>query len=186
MLTTTKAAQALTFSWDPLSSPAGPLMSLSQVLETGGTGDTALTARRAAPQNDFRVGHFPEQLRRRLTPASDTRVALAIAPNAIPSMNNFNGESVDINTTLGSEQWAYKKTWRLSTTVSYVSDATDYTQTNVNLAFSDQFNAGAAVSNIKMIQVTATDITPNSVGSQVRLTTYSSNIGETEFFKRRY
>jgi prepilin-type N-terminal cleavage/methylation domain-containing protein len=186
MLTTTKASQVLTFPWDPLSSPAGGLMSLSQVLETGVAGDSELTARRAAPEDDFRVGHFPEQLRRRLTPSSDQRIANAIAASPIPSMNNFNGESVEINATAGQEQWAYKKRWRLSTTVSYISDATVYTDENITFNFSDVFNAAAPVSNIKMIQVTATDITPNSTADQVRLTSYSSNIGETEFYKRRY
>ena len=189
MITTTKASQVLTFPWDPLSSPAGTLMSLSQVLETGGTGAADLTTRRAAPQDDFRLGHFPEQLRRRATPSSDQRTALAIAANVIPSMNNFNAESVDINASAGQEQWAYKKRWQVNTTVSYVPDmtaATDYADENITFNFSDVFNAAAPVSNIKMIQVTATDITPNSAGNQVRLTSYSSNIGETEFYKRRY
>lgn len=188
MITSTKASQILTFPWDPNSPPEGTLMSTSQVLETGGTGDSELTTRRAAPQDDFRVGHFPEQLRRRLTPSSAARTALAIAPNAIPSMNDFNGESLPIIPAAGNH-WTYKKSWRVDTTVSYVSDTATYAGVLgvINdFSFSNVVNAAAPVSNIKMIRVTATDTTPNSTGSAVVLTSYSANIGEAEFFKRRY
>jgi len=179
MLTTTKVSQALTFPWDPASSSeAAGLMSASQVLDTplppAGLG-------RNAADPDFRIGHFPAQLRRRLTPPTLPRAASAIGAGA-NSISSLDGDTENIGAVGG--QFAYKKQWQLVTAVSYVTDAAAYGGTAINFDF-DTAAAGGAT-NIKMVRVTATDTTPGSAGNQVVLTSYSSNIGEAEFYKRRY
>lgn len=193
MLSATKIAQALTFQWANNSSDSGvaSLISKSQVLNTGGDGELFL--RRAAPNNDFRIGHFPEKLRRRLTPASNPRAAGAIGGNVIPAtnINSFNGETDVIPA--GDPQYSFKKQWTVTAAVSYVSDTATYLgttvagSTTVNYNFPTSSHIGTT--NIKMVRVTATDGTTTTLGAtgnQVVLTSYSCNIGEAEFYKRRY
>lgn len=187
LLSTTKVAQVLTFPWDQQSSPGGVLMSTSQVLETVGV--AAPAGLRRVGVTDFRVGHFQEQLRRRLTPNSDQRTATAVGTVtvAVPNINDFHNEILDLNATPGFEEFAYKKAWRTTTDISYVSDATDYTQENIIFNFSDV--GGAALTNIKKVRVSTRDRTVATLGvngNQVDLTSYSANIGESEFYKRRY
>ena len=177
LITTTKVSQALTFPWDPNSSPGGALMSLSNVLDTGSA--SAGVARVAG--TDFRVGHFQETIRRRMTPVSAPRAALAIA-GGTNSVANQHG-NVEV---LGGGQYTYKKQWSAATTVTYVSDFTDFTQTAIAYDFPTNAGAGGGTTNIKMIQVIATDVTPGSAGNSIELTSYASNIGEQEFYKRRY
>ena len=185
LLATTKAAQVLTFAWDQQSSPGGVLMSTSQVLGTVASPDGL----GRAGVSDFRVGHFQEQLRRRLTPNSDPRSAtvVGVVNVPVPNINDFHNETFPIVSTPGSEEYAYKKSWNITTDVSYVSDDTNYTQENIGFNFSDV--GGAVPTNIKKVRVTATDTTATTLavnGNQVVLTSYSANIGETEFYKRRY
>ena len=188
MLTTTKVSQVLTHPWDPNSSPAGALMSMSQVLDTA-NGHADLDARRADPDADFRVGHFPEKLRRRLSPSNAIRAASAPG-GALNSISGFNGTTDNVGVAFGA--FSYKKQWEVNTTVSYVADspvAPGYVGDaagEVRYDFSDASLPGGQTSNIKMVQVTATDMTNGVAGDQVVLTSFSSNIGEAEFFKRRY
>lgn len=156
-------------------------MSTSQVLETGGDNDFDRNG-----TSDFRVGHFPEQLRRRLSPNSAQRNASAIGvgPNSISGQDG----TVD-NIGAVNGRYAYKKQWRTNTSVAYVSDNAVYAGVGgvINgFDFSTAPLAGGATSNIKMVRVTATDMTAGAASNQVVLTSYSSNIGEAEFFKRRY
>lgn len=186
MLTTTKISQVLTYPWDENSSPLGTLMSTSQVLNTA-SGDGEL----ARAFTDFRLGHFPDELRRRMTPASNPGIALAIGGTAGSNIGAFNGTietiggAADGNMTVG-----YKKRYQTTTTVSYVSDATDYTQNDIVFNFSDTPGAvtAAGATNIKMVQVTTDerDAADTAWIPIVRMSAYSTNIGEAEFAKRRY
>jgi len=194
MLTTTKIAQALTFYWDVNSQPLAGAATTSLVLNTNG--DAELSARdflRDSAGNvlvpnvlsDFRVGHFQEQLRRRLTPASNQLAAAAIGGYVNPSnsISDLNGDFQAIGIAAG--QTSYKKQWQLTTLVTYVADNTNYAASNIAFNFSTAPIAGPT--NIKMVQITAIDVTPGAPVSQgVRLYSYSANIGEAEFFKRRY
>jgi len=183
LLTATRVSQVLSFPWDINSSPPalGAFMSTSQVLETGGDNDFNRSG-----ISDFRVGHFPEQLRRRLSPNSAPRNASAIGvgPNSISGQH---GTSDNVGAVNG--RYAYKKQWEVNTSVAYVSDNAVYAGVGgvINgFNFSTAPLGGGATSNIKMVQVTATDMTAGVTGNQVVLTSYSSNVGEAEFFKRRY
>ena len=182
MLTSTKVSQVLTYPWDANSSPGGGLMTMTQALETGILGAADLTARQAPPNGNFRIGHFTQKLRRRLTPVTAPRTAGAIGAAFDGSISGFNTNSENIAAVDG--QYSYKKQWRLDTVVTYVEDNATYTNTNVALDFPDVGVAGPT--NIKMVEVTATDVTPNSAGDTIVLRSYSSNIGEAEFYKRRY
>ena len=184
LLTTTKVAQTLTFPWDPNSSPGGELMSTSRVLETRAAQPAGLAR---VGTKDFRIGHFPEMLRRRLSPNSSPATASIIGAGN-NSISSLDGDSENIVATAGSEQFAYKKQWELNTTILYVADAATYQNSVINDFDFSRTDAGPTPTNIKMVQITATDITPNSAGNgnRMRLWSFSSNIGEAEFFKRRY
>jgi len=172
-LTSTKISQMLTFSWDPLSPPLGALMSTANALDVAGG---------AAPRvagTDFRVGHFPGTLRRRMTPASAPRAAGAIAAGAAASINDFNGNIV----TMGAPSArGFKRDFRLTTVVRYVTEPANYNATTIV----NNFGTPSGVSNIKMIRVSTDEQINGAWVPSIRLSSFSSNIGEAEFFKRRY
>ncbi len=185
MLTTQKIAMILTNSWDPSSSPTN-VMSTDQVLNTGGDPDLVRNG-----ITDFRFGHFEDELRRRMTPFSIQRSAEpAIGAGAAINIGTFNGtqETVAATNSLG-----LKKQYRLDTVVSYVADAADYNNplnTNIAFNFSDVPVVGTS-RNIKMIQVTAWELDNTNPAAAVwndiiRMNSYASNVGEFEFYKRRY
>ena len=180
MMTTTQTAQVLTHSWDANSSPLGTLLSTSEVVDIPGSVGGALDR---VAGTDFRVGHFfNEGLRRRMTPASNPRASMGIN-SAFLNLGSLNG-NVQTVTAADVSNSSYKKQFQITTNVSYVTDVTDYTASNIVFNFS----TGAIVgpTNIKMIQVTTLDTTPGGMGNSIQLTSYSANIGEAEFFKRRY
>ena len=179
MLTTTKIAQILTYPWDANSSPLGVLMSTSQVLGT--VANPPLGLERNAT-TDFRIGHFPNQLRRRMTPFSNERNATGIGGIFGSNISSFNGDQVTIGAA-GADQ-VYKKQYRMTTTVTYVTDNTNY---GLNIITFDFNTTATGLSNIKMVQVTTDE--QDTTGTWipiVQMTSYSTNIGEAEFYKRRY
>ena len=180
MLTTTKVAQALTFAWDENSTQGG-FFTLSNVVSVPGA-DTDLDRN----TSDFRVGHFQEKLRRRMTPATAERNATTI--NASIGGISIAAQDGNVENIGGiGGQYAYKKQWQLVTTVAYINDGATYNNNVINdFNFTTVPLAAGALSNIKMVTVTATDNTPGAAGTQVVLRSFSSNIGETEFYKRRY
>ncbi len=174
-LTSTKISQILTFTWDPLSSPLGVLMSTSNALDIAGGG--------AAPRvvaTDFRVGHFQNELRRRMTPFTNPRFAGAIVGGgATGSINDFDGNVV----TLGAPTArGFKRDFRLTTTVSYVAEPANYNATII----ANNFGTASGTSNIKMVQIATDEQINGAWVPAIQLSSFSSNIGEAEFFKRRY
>ncbi len=181
MLTTTKISQILTFPWDASSSPSGALiMSTSQVLNTAG--DTDLNRNGIS---DFRIGHFQDELRRRMSPESTPRAAGAIG--GVNNIGRFNGETVTVGAG-GSKAAGYKKEYQTTSLVSYVADAADYnTATNTNLSFNFTTADPGTTTNIKMVQVSTSEMDPAGAWIPIiQMTSYSANIGEAEFFRRRY
>jgi len=180
MLTTTKIAQILTYPWDVSSSPpiVGGLMSTSQVVNTNGD---PLLARNGT--TDFRIGQFQDELRRRMTPRSAQRAAGAIGGAAGSNIGAFDGDIETVGA-VGSVQ-GYKKQYRMTTSVSYVTDIAAYNANTINFNFSTGALGGPT--NIKMVQVSTDELTPAGAWIPIiQMTSYSANIGEAEFYKRRY
>jgi len=174
MITSTKVSQVLTYQWDPNSPP--PLAGITTASEVVATaaGDPALEQR----NGNYRIGHIQEKLRRRTGPRNAS--AIGAGGNSISS---YVGGAVNVVNPAGS-QTGYKKQWQITTVVSYVSDIAAYGGNAINYNFPSVPTGGPT--NIKMVQVTALDQTPGASADQVVLTSYSSNIGEAEFYKRRY
>ncbi len=183
MLTSTKVAQVLTYPWDQNSAPDA-IMSTSQALNTGGDGDLGRNG-----ATDFRVGHFPGEMRRRLTPNSNARNASAIGGAAGTNMGAFDGTNVQIGAANATQ--GYKKVYRLTTAVTYIGDGANYnTPANTNIAYdfnSTDIGGGGGTTNVKMVEVTTEEQDPTGAWIEIiKLSSFSSNIGEAEFFKRRY
>jgi len=180
MLTTTKIAQILTYSWDQSSSPT-TVMSTSQVLDTShGDSDFDRNA------SDFRVGHFQDELRRRMTPNSSTRTAGTIGGAAGTNIGAFNNDVETVGTPNNPQ--GYKKQYRTTTTVRYVSDAANYGDNNISFDFSTTAGLSTTNStNLKMVQVSTDEMdTAGAWVPIIQMTSFSANIGEAEFYKRRY
>jgi len=111
--------------------------------------------------------------------------------SAIGGTNNigaFDGTSVQVGTA-GSDR-GYKKQYQLNTSVQYISDTAIYNPaaagSTINFDYNTTVLAGTT-SNIKMVTVSTQE--KNNAGEWVniiQMTSFSSNIGEAEFFMRRY
>lgn len=187
MITSTKISQVLTYPWDVQSSPTGTLMSTSQVLDTL---NTPLGLERNAT-TDFRIGHFRQALRRRMTPNSFPRTATNIGAFTTPqtSIAHFNGAADAVETSAGTPTTAtgYKKEYQLRTIVSYINDNATYSGTTINFNYDINTSSATSRTNIKMVQVITDEVNASGAATPiVSLVSFSSNIGETEFYKRRY
>lgn len=189
----TKMSQILSYRWDDNSS-LNPFVITSSNVLTVTNGDSKLDRN----ISDFRVGHIQQPLHRRMTPASTLRNASSVLGaetlNERDDIDDFIGTGVEnLIDTRSSE--GYKREYRTNTTVAYVNDSnfqnnTDYTSTTINFTFDSNTNAlaKAQTSNIKLIQISTDQYNINTAQWEpiLVLRAYSCNIGETDFYKRRY
>jgi len=191
MITTTKISQILTYPWDPQSNQIGLGLSSSQVLGTAIV--LPATGLERSPGLDFRAGHFQLALRRRMTPVNNARNATAVnaaVAGALTNLNDFDNTNVNILGASGA--LAYKSPYRLRTTVNYITDALNVNTYNTagvtNLAFDYNMTDPGITTNIKVVRVLTQQQNINTLvwTPVVELVSFSCNIGETSFYKRRY
>jgi hypothetical protein len=186
----TKISQILTYSWDENSAPDTVVLASANVVEVTSVG---LLDRNSS---DFRVGHVPQALHRRMTPASAIRSATAIGmetdDNLLPDdIDDFNDANpVDLTSLTGAA--GYKKAYRVTTTVSYVDDynfrnATSYASGTIDFTFGTNPVVGTTT-NLKMIEISTDQNNSDGWSAEpiLVLRSYSANIGETDFYKRTY
>jgi hypothetical protein len=191
-LSSSKMSQILTFQWDNSSTPTGMgVVSTSDVVD--GTGVTAGLGRVAG--TDFRVGHFQESNHRRMTPFGTPRLAgntgTEIA-NVYDDIDDFQGLS-NVNIIISTTDTGYKKLYRADVNVSYISDGaflngTSYASNVIDFVFQTTPTSTTVPTNLKMIEVSMfQDKTgAGSWQTEVLLRAYVANIGETDYFSRRY
>jgi len=186
-LTSSKMSQALTFQWDNNSTESGMgIVSTSDVLDVTG-GDPALDRN----ISDFRRGHFQQDKHRRMTPIGITRSATAIGieGGVFDDLDDFDGlVDLDVIATTGSE--GYKKMYRADVNVSYINDsnfrnATTYASNSIDFTL-DTTPVVGTTTNIKMIAVSIEQNDTTGWQPTLLLRSYAANIGETDYFKRRY
>lgn len=186
-----KIGQILTFHWDENSPDPTTTLTAANVVGTP-NGDPELDR---VAGTDFRLGHIVQPLHRRMTSITAERNATTIVGLGVDDViddpddiDDFDG-GVNLDLITGTSVSSYKKAYRVTTDVSYVSDAADYTQSTINYTF-DVGSAATVTSdrNVKMIEL-STDQN-NSGGWSVQpilvLRAFSANIGETDFYKRTY
>lgn len=127
-----------------------------------------------------RVGHIQGQGASRRAMLTSINGAL----NATAAASNINGFDNNIqNLAVTPTDLDYILNFSLTPTISFVSDATDYSATTIAFSFSINGNA-AAVTNIKMVEMQASNPPANDINIVLRA--YSSNIGEFVLASRTY
>ena len=190
-LSSSKMSQALTFQWDNNSTESGMgTVATSDVLDVT-LGDNDLD--RAI--GDFRIGHFQEDKHRRMSPAGAPRNATAIGREGVvyDDIDDFDNVTHVMNlvsANLEVAKFQYKKSYRADIDVSYINDgnflnATTYDNNSIDFILSDV--PAGATTNIKMIEVSIDQQKPDTTWeTTILLRAYVANIGETDYFKRRY
>lgn len=187
-LTSTKMSQVLTFQWDNTSSETNTsLISTSDVVDV--TNGHALLDRN---NSDYRIGHFAEDKHRRMTPIGTPRVATAVLgteiANVYDDVDDFDG-LVDTNIMDTTSGTGYKKRYRADVNVTYISDnnflnGTNYDDNNITFVLSP--NPVGASTNLKVIEVSIDQNNSDGWARTLLLRSFVANIGETDYFKRRY
>lgn len=185
----TKVSQILTYSWDENSAPNTTVLASANVVETTSVG---LLDRNSS---DFRIGHIPQALHRRMTPSSAIRSATAVGADAddagLPDdIDDFNG-GVELGLITLTGAAGYKKAYRTDTNVTYVNDynfrnATTYASSTIDFTFGTL--AAGGTTNLKMIEMSTDQNNSDGWSAEpiLVLRSYSANIGETDFYKRTY
>lgn len=183
LIAATKMGQQLSFPWDENSQ--NPLVGTLASTEVLDVTNGALTLDRN--NSSFRIGHFEQPLRRRMTPQNFPRVASPVLGNDAFELDNAGDDLDDVVnipiTANGST--SYKQDYNISSTVIYISDnAPDYTQNSITFDYPTTA-ALAGTTNIKMITIQV-DATNTPVTNDIVFRAYSCNIGETDYYKRTY
>ena len=188
-LSAAKLSQVLSFQWDQSSSQTGNLTLETADVVTVNAGDPLLDRN----ATEFRRGHFQQSKHRKMTPQGLLeRNATAIGLEGVlyDDIDDFDG-LVNFNLIAGTSADGYKKQYRADVNVSYINDgnfvgANTYASNPLNFIFGITPMAAGATSNIKMVTVSIDQ--NNSTGWQqtLLLRAYVANIGETDYFKRRY
>ncbi|MBE0497957.1 MAG: prepilin-type N-terminal cleavage/methylation domain-containing protein [Campylobacterales bacterium] len=192
-LTSSKITQIMSFQWDNSSSETGTgMLAASDVVNV--TAGAAALVRNAT--TDFRVGHFQQDKRRRMTPVGNPRFATPVGPDVndagiFDDVDDFHGQTdaalVQSASALTSGS-GYKKAYRTNTTVTYVDDDAGGTFFNGNTVQNFIFTTAAAggTTNLKMIEVSVDQNNSGDWDTTLLLRAYVANIGETDYHKRRY
>ena len=186
-LTSSKMSQVLTYQWDDASSQAGmATVSASDVVNV--TAGDALLDRNVS---DFRVGHFQQDKHRRMSPIGGARFATAIGIEGavFDDIDDFDG-LINQNIIAATGVGGYKKSYRADVNVSYINDsnfrnATTYASNSIDFTL-DTTPVLAGTTNLKMIEVRIEQNNTTGWDPTLVLRAYVANIGETDYFKRRY
>ena len=178
-----KMMQVLSYPWDEHSTDSTNPNTYGKVVNITG-GNTNYIRKDANGTTDtassYRVGHILENNHRRFHDVSlaDANTIGALGSVTPPTaLNNVNITNAPFDNPTTS-QTGYKNNYKMDVSVNYVSDNNFAGSTFI---FSGTGNATA--SNIRLITVTIKD----SAGVPLTLLrSYSSNIGEFDFAKRRF
>jgi prepilin-type N-terminal cleavage/methylation domain-containing protein len=192
-LASAKMTHITSFQWDNNSSESGMgTVSTSDVVDVSLTG--APTLNRNA--SDFRVGHFREDKHRRMSPNGNPRSATSIGNlgregtvyDDIDDFDDFNNTALIVSAGALTSDTGYKKAYRIDVTVSYVDD--DDGGAFFNGAAQQNFTFTTAnpggTTNLKMIEVSIDQNDTTGWTQTLLLRSYAANIGETDYYKRRY
>jgi len=174
----TKMGDTLTYRWDENSLINDKIF----VLMTDGDSELNITS----PGSIRRIGHVVGSKRRKFSNDLNSSTPVAnLGPDGgdLDDIDDFDGKTDKIELSYLSQATSldyHFKDFNLTTTVAYVSDAADYSSSDMNFTFSDT-NA-STTSSIKMLTLKVKG--PNNVPFTIR--SYSCNIGESELLRKAY
>ncbi len=173
----TKICNILTYPWDD---KLVGLLSVKYILDVS-NGDDELN--RSITDTNRRKGNFKANYRRKfnsnLTFASLTLGRAGDTNTTVYNdLDDFNGT---VQTITSGGVGDYIKDFNLTTTIKYISDSANYSQTTLNFG---ELNISSSTpsTNLKMIEVKVTD--PNSNEEITTLRAFSANIGSYELIYR--
>ncbi|QSZ41027.1 prepilin-type N-terminal cleavage/methylation domain-containing protein [Sulfurimonas aquatica] len=158
---TTELTETITYRWDENSLELTDPNSLSRVINTGDCNATT----------KLRPGHINQPLHRRCL--EDTTVTVTATANLGPDA----GDSDDIDDTIHSPSSILTGTTP-GTAEGYKQDY----NSSISVAYADFGTTTAASQNMKKITISISD----AGGLVTRLSAYSANIGEVDYYKRSY
>jgi len=189
LIAATQMGQTLSYPWDERSREPDLTLATTDVLNVT-NGDVALDRNGIT---DFRVGHFQEALRRRMTPDSVARNAsttLGRSVDANTTLFDDVDDVADLNLTLNPPTSAellgqgYKMTYTVTGAVNYVSDTASYNSKAIS-DFNYSTTSPVGTTNIKMVEIRVDGSdAPNK--PDIIFRAFTSNIGETDYYKRTY
>jgi type II secretory pathway pseudopilin PulG len=163
-------------SWDENSS-------VSRVLDTTNSADADDEFDVNTTTDIRRKGHFTSDGRRRLWDVTDSKREPLAETTAAPNEDDIDDfdDHNDTITVSDPTDMDYLFSLNMNPKVSYVSDATDYSNSVIGFTF-DETNTKTNPTNIKLISVTAT----GGDGINIKLSTFASNIGQSTILKREW
>jgi Tfp pilus assembly protein PilV len=182
-----KMMQVLSYPWDEHSVDSANPNTYGKVVYVG-AGDNSYYRKDANGSFDanssYRVGHILQDNHRRFHDYSsvDANVsAINVDDNSSIDAIDDRNESGRHFDFAGGSAGGYKNDYTMDVDVSYISDAS--TTTGSSNAFNFSIISPPGASNMKLITVTIKDKNGNPL---TLLRSYSANIGEFDFAKRRF
>lgn len=184
----TKMGNILTYEWDRNSTENNASsITYIRVLDVQ-NGDVELRRSNTYDTDtNRRVGHVISSYRRRFHDGNMTEAFMTFPFSAVndtnfTNINDFHGKTE--NFTSLSNDLDYVREFNMTTSVSYISDETDYTLQTVRFDFNVSSSADIEnvnlSTNIKMIELEV----QSEDGQPFTFRTFSSNIGQTDLLKR--
>ena len=175
-----KMMQILSYPWDQNSTDSSNPNTYGKVVDI--LGPITTFSRRDAnntpdANSNYRVGHILEDNHRRFHDYTlPNKNASSITPGGNSALNNIGATNTPFDNPVTSAT-GYKNNYTMDVGVSYISDNSFSGSTFI---FS---TTPSSASNMKLITVTIKDSNGNPL---TLLRSYSSNIGEFDFAKRRF
>jgi len=170
---TTKMGNILSHAWDINQTDSERNGGYAKVIHASG-GDPKLDINETTLR---RVGHFPGDRRRRAySDVKLTNASIAAGPTHI---DGFIGDDTLVLT--GGVR-DYLRGYNTNVSVYFVSDRANYGDVSLSFTLDDTDVGNANPTNIKFIDMMVTDTSGDGV--QIRLFSFSSNIGQTGLLQR--
>ncbi|MBW6487764.1 type II secretion system protein [Sulfurimonas sp.] len=152
---------ATSYYWDAYSMNDYNLSHLERVIDIGGVCEN----NSSDPDYRLRLGHVNQPYHRRCLDSSAINIPANTSGGVFPTLNDATHGSELIFTDATKNATGYKNNYYSIVSISNVDET------------------GATDNNIKKITVTVTDSDDNNITA---LSVYSTNIGEIDFYKRRF
>ena len=186
LATSTKMGNILSYPWDINSYDS--TNKILRTLDVSASGDSELSRVLGVNDNNLRIGHIFADKRRRfydynINPSHQVNPTTSVNHANKQSINDFHGETVTIG---GSGSFDYKDAgMSMTSNVYYINDSANYSAQNIvkaiNPSTANPITSNVNSTNIKMVQVTTN---MPSLGQNIVLRTYLSNIGQAKLLTR--